>query len=422
MKSYFVWIIGFCLLSSPIIAQSSDSLKISISDAEQQFVKNNLTLLAQKYNIEASKAAIIQAKLLPNPEINIEQTLNTTPTIANDAMIGAFGQRAFQVQQLIQLAGKRNKQVNIAKINAEITDYQFFEILRGLSYQLRTSFYAIHFLQKTLTTYEQEIVTLARLISAYQEQVLKGNVPQKEVIRLQSFLVTLETERSSILMDIADNQATFKVLIGDISAKPIEPIVDEKVLGDMDLDNLKLADLTNTATDGRFDRKMQEATVRLASANLALQKSLATPDITVGYSYDRAGSYLNNYHALTVSMSLPIFNKNQGNIKIAENEILANKQYLAQTDVQITNDVLQALLKAKEAERLYRTLDKNYLPSFNKLIDGVIENYQKRNVTLIEFTDFLESYKNTVSQINSLNNTRIQAFENLNFVVGKKVL
>jgi cobalt-zinc-cadmium efflux system outer membrane protein len=155
---------------------------------------------------------------------------------------------------------------------------------------------------------------------------------------------------------------------------------------------------------------------------LALQKAMATPDLTIGYSYDRAGSYLNNYHGLTIAMDLPVFNKNQGNIKIAENTIQANKQNLAQTDVQINNDVLQALLKAQEAERLYKTLDKNYLPSFNKLIDGVVQNYQKRNITLLEFMDFLESYKITVTQINTLQNTRMQTFENLNFVVGKKVL
>lgn len=422
MKSYLVWIFGLMCSANVALAQSRDTLRLNVDEAEQQFVKNNLTLLAQKYNIEASKAAIIQAKLLPNPNINYEQGLNTMKTIANDAPIGAFGERTLQIQQLVLLAGKRNKQVNVAKINAEITDYQFFEIVRGLTYQLHASFYTIHYLQKTLATYEQEIETLNKLLSAYSDQVARGNVPQKELIRLQSFLVSLETERSNIILQITDNQAILKVLLSDTSTKTVHPVVDDNALEQKSAAGLQLSELINNATDNRYDRKIQEASVRLASADLSLQKAMATPDLTIGYSYDRAGSYLNNYHGLTIAMDLPVFNKNQGNIKIAENTIQANKQNLAQTDVQINNDVLQALLKAQEAERLYKTLDKNYLPSFNKLIDGVVQNYQKRNITLLEFMDFLESYKITVTQINTLQNTRMQTFENLNFVVGKKVL
>ncbi len=423
MKLNVIWLSVLCaFFYGTASAQSSDSLKISLADAEQLFVQNNVTLLAQKYNIEAGKAAIIQAKLLPNPVVNYEQTLITKSTVANDVSIGALGQRAFQIQQLIQLAGKREKQVNVAKISAEIPEYQFMEIMRDLTYQLRTSFYTIHFLQKTLSTYGQEIATLSHLVSAYKEQVALGNVPAKEVIRLQSFMVTLETERSDLVNQIADNQATFKILTGDVSNVTIEPVLKEQELVSKNIDGLQLGELNNLALEQRFDRKIQEASVRLASANIELQKSLAKSDITVGYTYDRAGNYVNNYHAVTVSMPLAIFNKNQGNIKAAESVLQATRKNVQQLDIQINNEVLQAYLKAKEADRLYKAIDKDYLSNFDSLIKGVIDNYVRRNITLLEFTDFLESYKNTVSQINTLNSARIQAIENLNYVVGKKVL
>ena len=423
MKVNVIWLSVLCtFFYGTASAQSSDSLKISLADAEQLFVQNNVTLLAQKYNIEAGKAAIIQAKLLPNPVVNYEQTLITKSTVANDVSIGALGQRAFQIQQLIQLAGKREKQVNVAKISAEIPEYQFMEIMRDLTYQLRTSFYTIHFLQKTLSTYGQEIATLSHLVSAYKEQVALGNVPAKEVIRLQSFMVTLETERSDLVNQIADNQATFKILTGDVSNVTIEPVLKEQELVSKNIDGLQLGELNNLALEQRFDRKIQEASVRLASANIELQKSLAKSDLTVGYTYDRAGNYVNNYHAVTVSMPLAIFNKNQGNIKAAESVLQATRKNVQQLDIQINNEVLQAYLKAKEADRLYKAIDKDYLSNFDSLIKGVIDNYVRRNITLLEFTDFLESYKNTVSQINTLNSARIQAIENLNYVVGKKVL
>ncbi len=422
MKPFLVWSMLFCLFVPSLRAQKSDTLHIAMDEAEQLFIKNNFTLLAQKYAVESAKAAILQAKLLPNPTVNIEQTLITRSAVANDANIGSLGQHAFQLQQLIQLAGKRNKQIQMAQLNANITEYQFVDLIRTLSFQLRSSFYNVYFLSKTLATYEAEIGTLNKLISAYRLQIQKGNIPEKELIRLQSFLVTLETERSDIAMQIADNEAMLKTLLADTSTKTIAPVVNESVLADKDLDDIHLGELSSMATENRYDRKIQEASVQLASANVQLQKALATPDLTLGYSYDRAGNYVNNYHALTLSMALPVFNKNQGNIKAATSLVQANQQYLAQTDTQIGNEVLQALVKAREAERLYRSMDKDYLPNFDKLIKGVIDNYLKRNITLLEFMDFLESYKNTVAQINTLQNSRMQTFENLNFTVGKKVL
>ena len=422
MKTLLVLIGSVVLLNQIVYAQKADTLKLSLSDAEQQFSQKNFLLLAQKYGIEASKAAIIQAGLLPNPTINLEQTVISKSAVANDAPIGPFGQRAIQIQQLIQVAGKRNKQIALAKAGVEISQYQFSEIIRELLFQLRSSFYQIHYLQKTLLMYNQEIQKISVLVNAYQEQVQKGNIPQKELIRLQSFLITLEGEASDIVNQIINDQTTVKVLLADRSITIIDPLVDDTQIENISLTDLNLADLISNATQNRPDLKVQEANTQYSIANLNLQRALAKPDITVGYSYDRSGSYVNNYHALTLSMALPFFNKNQGNIKIAESQIEANKQFFFQTQNQLENEVLQAYTKAQENDRLFRKIDKKFQTNFEKLILGVLINYQKRNLTLIEFTDFLESYKNTVSQLNTLQNNRIQAFENLNFVVGKKVL
>jgi len=55
-------------------------------------------------------------------------------------------------------------------------------------------------------------------------------------------------------------------------------------------------------------------------------------------------------------------------------------------------------------------------------MDGVTENFLKRNISLIDFTDFVESYKNNVLQLNQLQNDRMQAIEALNFSIGKPMI
>src|SRR5579885_663517 len=58
----------------------NDTISLNLRNAEDTFLKNNLSLLAQKFNINAQKALILQAKLYPNPNINIVQGLYNTQT------------------------------------------------------------------------------------------------------------------------------------------------------------------------------------------------------------------------------------------------------------------------------------------------------------------------------------------------------
>ena len=50
-----------------------DTLHLSLQDAENQFLQKNFLLLASRYQVSTADAAIIQAKLYPNPNFSIEQ-------------------------------------------------------------------------------------------------------------------------------------------------------------------------------------------------------------------------------------------------------------------------------------------------------------------------------------------------------------
>src|ERR1043165_1755859 len=52
---------------------TKDSVGLSLEDADRLFLSKNFQLLAAKYEINASDAAIIQARLYPNPTLNLEQ-------------------------------------------------------------------------------------------------------------------------------------------------------------------------------------------------------------------------------------------------------------------------------------------------------------------------------------------------------------
>jgi len=62
-------------------------------------------------------------------------------------------------------------------------------------------------------------------------------------------------------------------------------------------------------------------------------------------------------------------------------------------------------------------LEKN----FNRLIEGVNENFRKRNISMLEFVDYYESYKETSLQLYETRKDVFLAMENLNTVVGRNI-
>ena len=54
-------------------------------------------------------------------------------------------------------------------------------------------------------------------------------------------------------------------------------------------------------------------------------------------------------------------------------------------------------------------------------MEGIEQSYAKRVLSVVEYLDFFESYKNNLVQLNTLRANRVRAFEQLNFAVGKTI-
>ena len=74
-----------------------------------------------------------------------------------------------------------------------------------------------------------------------------------------------------------------------------------------------------------------------------------------------------------------------------------------------------------ETEKLNTSLSVNFAADFNLLLKGALSNFEKKNLSLLEFVDMFESYKESMVQYNTIKTQRLTAFEELNFNVGKDV-
>ena len=398
-----------------------DTLKFTITEVEKQFLAKNLLLLAEKCNIDAAKASVIQAKLWDNPVINIEQNIyNFSTGKAFD--LTKTGNTALDISQLFLMAGKRNKRVSLEKINLQKSEYTFYELIRTLKYELRTTFFDTYYLIESLRVYNREINSLSKLIDVYASQYNKGNVSLMETTRLKAFLFGLESEKNEITNQLLEKQADLNVFLGN-NAVFINPVVNNDDLYKTITKIPELQNLIDTASNNRYDLKIQELDARYANSNLAYQKSMAVPDLNVDIqAWNRAGGYVENYNALMLQFSVPIWNRNQGNIKIAQSQIDNSKYLLENYNNIVKNEVLKAYAKAIEADKLFNNQRNSFSDDFEKLAKESISNYEKKNISLIEFIDFYDSYKNYSLQRNKIENNRINYFEELNYCVGKTII
>jgi len=398
-RAFFILL--FLFLSGRMCAQQVAGT-LTLKEAEQRFLERNLSLIAERYNIDMAQAQVLQAKLFDNPVISLEQNVYNRLN-GKYFDFGKEGEAVVEIEQVIHLAGQRNKQVRLEKINKEIAEYQFEEVMRTLRQELNEKFVEVYFLSKSIGIYEREVNSLQTLLAGMKIQQEKGNISLMQ----ENDLLTTRGELNLLLNLPGDTQ--------------VQLLLDEEVLQQLDLSQLSFADLKAIINE-RPDQKIARSTVNASRANLKLQKSMAFPEFSVKGNYDRAGNFINDYFAIGVSLSVPIFNRNQGNIKAARFSIQQAGVEQEHAANRADMELFTAYTSLEKAIQLYQSTNMDLERNFEKLITGVNENFTKKNISLLEFIDYYDSYKEACIQLYEIRKNVFLAMENLNTVVGQNIL
>ncbi|OJV20279.1 MAG: transporter [Dyadobacter sp. 50-39] len=403
------------LLTTALHAQ--DTLRLSIRQADSLFLQNNLEILAEKYQIDIAKSIEIQDKLWNNPTFGVEISAYNPSRGALD--VGKNGQKAFTIQQLITRAGKRNKQVALDVESTRKTEYQFYNLIRTLKFELRQIFFESYYLEQTVALYDNQIGTLTTTVNAFDKEYNRKNISLKEVVRLKALLFELTNERANILFELQENQRDLRTLLS--TGRPVKSLVDSTEIQRYHLDRYNIASLKDKALQSRADLKVAQSETKQAELNYTLQKALAKPDVQIGTVYDQASNYQNNYFGLNASIALPFFNRNQGNIRAAKSSISYYKTAENAKQNAVNNEVDAAVQKVGIADKAFQSVEGQFTDQFQLLSNGIYDNFQKRNISLLEFIDFIETYNESIKEYNRLQADRIKVYEELNYVVGEEL-
>lgn len=416
----FISVIIIAGINMNALAQNSaDTITVSFKDAEKIFLQNNLSLLAVKYNVDINKALIKQAKLWDNPIFSTDQNIYDGKYFQHNA---DGGQVYLQIMQLIKTAGKRNKAAQIATDNTILAQEQFDDLLRNLRYTLQNDFLEVSHLLKIKKVFSGEINEVNKLIQGMDLLLQAGNVSVKDNLRIKALLFNLQNELVNTDAQLINIQSEIKLLLNNNETKFITPELTYKfgTLTTQVVPNIN--ELVQQALINRPDAKIAQTTLVLQNHNLIYQKALAKPDVSVGIEYDQRSSYINNYVGLAVSLPINIFNTNQGNIAAAKISIQQQQTVADFTTAKIKSDINAALTKFTFYQSVNNRQQLDFSQQYDLLFTNMLQSYTQRKLSLLEFIDFMDAYKDTKLKLVEQHNGLIHAAQDLNYTVGNEVI
>jgi cobalt-zinc-cadmium efflux system outer membrane protein len=410
-------------LNSKLFSQEAVENRLRKEEIEQVFLAHNLTLMAQRFHMQQAEAAVLQAKLWPNPTISIsEVNLWKNPSSESfPALIGNYGkyqQVAIELEQTIEMAGKRKKRVQLQLLEKENARLQFEELLRNLKYDLRSQCLELQILQEKEKLYNSQVDIFQTLANSYQNQWKEGNVSELDYLRIQSESIAFGNKLNEIQQEKITKMNEVARYLGDKGTA----LTISDTIGIPHFLQGKKQEWKMMALDNRSDYKIIHNELKKSDAQLKIEKAERIPDLQVSMNYDRGGNIMRDFIGLGVAMDLPLFNRNQGNIKIAKLELEKNKVEIEQFRIDIEREIDFLSERLSNLETSLKTTDIGFDGKLDVALERYVRNFQQRRLTIVEFIDFINNYMENKESILERRAKYLQYKEELMYLIGKDIV
>ncbi len=381
---------------------------LTVTDALRLVLTRSPELSVYAWEIRAREADILQASLVPNPEASLEM----------ENFAGGRAYRGFEgaeitltAGQLIQVAGKRGKRTEVARLAGELAgwDYEFakLRVFTGAA----GAFYQVLTLQQQLDRAVELQALAEELEQAVARRVKAGAMSPAEYSRarietgktkveVQSYRYQLEAAKDRLASMWGEGKAGFKGVRGVINlADTLPPLEDLTVLLNQ---NPGLARM--------------ETEKRLRMAQLELQKARGVPDPFVSAGYRRLQEAGTNAMVAGVSIPIPFFNRNQGEIKKASVRLQQVEEIRRTVELSLWQQLTQQYRQLLSVTYRARSLENTIIPQAEKSMQIIMEGYRRGKFTFLDvldaqrtlfrsYTDYLQAladYRQQVSAIEML--------------------
>src|SRR5689334_5014616 len=324
---------------------------VTLADAVEIFLRQNLQLLAARYDVETAEAEKLTARLRPNPQLTVG--LSDLPVNLSGPFIKEQTY-SYGISQTIELGGKRTKRIETAEANSELARGQFQMAVWQLTNDVKRKFYTVVLNQSLLNLARENETTFAEIVKHTTELVNAGEISGLDLERV-------EVEKLKFDTDLANSQRDYEVALRDLrfALGGDYRAMDVEVAGSIDYEPHQFSydELLDLAFAARPDLKAAKLSERAADANIRLQDAQKIPDLTLGSGIEQVPSGTSSY-TFGVGVTLPVSDRNQGErakALIEKRKAENQEQFLTN---QVRSDVDKALVAFQVQKRrvdLYRT-------------------------------------------------------------------
>jgi cobalt-zinc-cadmium efflux system outer membrane protein len=326
-------------------------------------------LVAARAAIEAARGQAVQARLYPNPVLG-----GASPPIA-----GPESQWNGFVTQDLVTAGKLRLSQQAALRKVQQAEYDLirarFDVLRDV----RQTYYALLVSQRRVEIYQLLFdiakrsydigMALAEAGEGTKADVLFWSIERDRAeVRLINSSVYVETGRRQLAAAIGLPRADVGAIEADLFQKI--PWFDLKTLQEEIV---------------RANAKPRAAEAKIAQAQWALERAVVQPipNLNVLGGYQRQVGPAQEQGLVQVLMQVPIFDRNQGNIRTARADIASSRADLHMIELDLATQAAQAVASYRVAQRQADWYEQSILPKARETLELTQQLYARGEVTFL---------------------------------------
>ena len=376
--------------------EATSTTTLSLVDLESLAFQHNPTLDAATARMNAFRGKQLQAGLYPNPVVGYQGM--------EMGIRGTSGQQGGFIGQRFIMGGKRKLDQAAVGKEVKAAHFEFHaQELRVLS-DVRVRFYEAVILQQRVKL-TNELVRIGDELVRATEQLLKGrHATQNDLL-----LAEIQVDESRILFDNSCNEEVeaWRRLVAVIGLPSMQPI---PLTGQLDADIPALDWETCYATVIDNNPMLNAARMRVDRAKILIlrAKKEPIPDIDLLVAHRHHNVTNENVTNVQVGIPVPLFNRNQGNIRSAEARWRAASRELERIELGLQDRLAvtyRSYVNAVQQAERYR---EHMIPRAKTSLKLVTDGYEKGQVQYLTLLTAQRTYwQVSLSYLDSMKELRV---------------
>ena len=400
---------------------------LTLDNAIEMLVRNNLALQARKFDIQQAEADILTASLRANPIIFADSQLIPYGKFDPQRRPGGQTQYDVNITYPVDVTRKRLARTEVARQAKRVTEAQYQDAVRIQIDNVYTGYVDALAARETLRfalAAREGLEELNRITQIYRDKEIRTVA---DVKRVQAQLEASEIGVIDSEEALRNSLRTLGRLLA-IPPQTAETMPIRGSLRDPGMPVPSFEDLANMAVSCRPDIVAYRLGVKRAQADVTLAERSRYGDVYVLYQpytfQDNrpTGQPGATSYALGVTAALPIYNRNQGNIQRARSNVLQSKVELSDQEQQVVLDVRQAFGEFSISKNAIDRVEQTLLPATQRVRDDALKLYREGEQDVVSYLNAQRDYNDVIRQYRDTAVRHRRSMLKLNTAVGRRVL